>query len=89
MSAAEYRDWQLYLASGTVLERLVDIHLARLTAIMDAMRSRRRVPRALKNFLLLPPVPQPPLTPEQWLEKVKAINEMFGGTVIDKRGGKH
>jgi hypothetical protein len=89
MSASEYRDWQLYLASGTVLERLIDIHLARLTAtITNIFRRKHSAARQLKEFLLLPPVPKAPLTPEQWLEKVKALNAQFGGEFIDKRDRK-
>jgi len=70
-----------------VLERLLDVHLAQIAALLsNRFRGKHGRFRKAKEFLLLPQVPKPPMTGELMLARMIAANAAFGGETIDKRG---
>jgi hypothetical protein len=86
LSATEYSDWQIYLANGTVQERLIDAHLAHIAAILsNRFRKKNAALKQTKDFLLLPQAPKPPVTASQMRSKIMAFAFAHGAEIIDKR----
>ena len=87
MPLNEYLDWQAYLAGGTVLERLIDTHLAQITTILASVfkPNHGRRPK-VKDFLLLDQASKVSTTEHPMRGKMMALALAHGAEIIDKRG---
>jgi len=82
-----YQEWSQYLIDGPLLYRILDTHLARITAILINANRDRKTQRPVKasdlQFWERIAVAAP--SGEELFYKLLALNRSMGGDVTDKR----
>jgi hypothetical protein len=85
ISSAEFSEWMAYDLIDPIGERRADIRAGIIAAAVANTRRRKKSDPVAKPETYMPKFYEPPAeppSPEEMFEKLKALNELFGGTFV-------